>query len=206
MKILFATNNLHKIEEAKKIINEIDKEDKIQLVSLKDLPTLTTTEPLENGKTFFDNALIKARFYYELYKIPVISDDSGLVVDELNGEPGIYSARYAKGENYGGLDIHHNNRLKLLEKLENITNRQAHFHCTTVFYNGEKIITGKGNSFGEITTKEKGDGGFGYDSIFFNKEFGKTYAELPSELKNQISHRYLSLVDLFQRLKEEKVI
>lgn len=206
MKILFATNNLHKIEEAKKIINEIDKENKIQLVSLKDLPTLTTTEPLENGKTFFDNALIKARFYYELYKIPVISDDSGLVVDELNGEPGIYSVRYSKGENYGGLDIHHNNRLKLLKKLENKTNRQAHFHCTTVFYNGEKIISGEGNSFGEITTKEKGDGGFGYDSIFFNEEFGKTYAELPSELKNQISHRYLSLVDLCQRLKEEKVI
>ena len=162
MKVILGTNNSHKLIEFRQIFkeNNID----IELIPLNELP-LKVDEPVENGKTFLENAIIKAKYYYECYGMPVITDDSGICVDALGGLPGIYSARYASKDGINSSSLE--NRRKLLFELGNETNRKAHFSCCVVFYDKGEVITGYGEFHGVIGEEERGNNGFGYDPIFF---------------------------------------
>lgn len=179
MKFFIATKNAHKIREFSEIFADLG----IKLISENDLE-----KPLrdieENGKTFEENALIKARFAAKELSIPTFADDSGLCVDALNGEPGIYSARYAgpHGDNAA-------NNQKLLKKLENKTNRSAKFVCAIacVFPDGREF-TVRGECKGRIDTQLRGNGGFGYDPLFISDEKG-SFGLISAEEKNSVSHR-----------------
>lgn len=154
----------------------------------------------ETGLTFVENALIKARHASQVTGLPCLADDSGLVIDVLNGEPGIYSSRYA-----GEQATDQNNIAKVLEKMHNVPEdkRSAHFHCCMVLMNGAHDpapIICQGRWFGQILTGPKGDQGFGYDPIFFDPQINQVAAELALEEKNRVSHRGLALKQLIQEL------
>ena len=185
-KILIASKNIDKINEIKSILN-------LDLISLKDLKEVKEIE--ETGNTFAENALIKAKYYYSLFLMPVIADDSGLVVPALNGEPGIFSARYA-GENANYQD----NNMKLLSAMKKLKReqRKAFFICHAVYYEKNILIETQGKTTGIILKKPQGLNGFGYDPLFFLPKKGKSYAELSSTEKNKVSHRYIA----FKKLKE----
>lgn len=196
-KLIVASNNEHKIKEIKEILKDLP----LNIRSLKDENIFIDVE--EDGETFKENALKKAREIYKFLNkrdekdFIVMSDDSGLVVDILNGEPGVYSARYA-GE-HG--DSKKNNE-KLLKKLStfSIEERKAYFICLVALINESgKELTVEGKSYGYIIENLKGNEGFGYDPIFFVKEFNKTFAEMMPEEKNSISHRGKAL----EKLKQE---
>lgn len=185
-KIILASNNTHKIEEIKDIFFEYE------ILSLKDIGFLDDIE--ENGKTFLGNALIKAKAVQKFLKsknieATVLADDSGLCVDALNGEPGVYSARYAA--NHGNSV---ENRKKLLQNLKDIKDRAAHFVCVLVkmYPNGE-WVQAEGKTFGEITREEIGDKSFGYDCIFYSYDLNKTFGQATKEEKNSVSHRARAL-------------
>lgn len=194
-KIVIATTNKGKFEEITKILYPIL--NNIKFLSLNEFPKIQ--EPEENGKTFFENALIKAKYYYSKLGIPVITDDSGLEVEALNGEPGVYSSRYA-GPNSTQKDLIE----KLLKNMKDKTNRNARFVCCAVFlYEKDKFIFSEGIVEGIITTSPKGTYGFGYDPIFIPKGYNKTFAELGPEIKNQISHRKQAFQKLATKIKIE---
>lgn len=180
MKLLVATHNVHKITEITKMLPEVE------ILTLNDFND--NDEVAETGATFSENAALKAQYYYQKYQIPVIADDSGLVVDALNGEPGIYSARYAATGRYED-----NNKL-LLKKMTNIHNRQAFFITVICFIDdqGEKHYF-TGTITGIITESLKGTAGFGYDPLFFVPQLNQTFAEMSLVEKNKISHRALAL-------------
>ena len=176
--IVIATNNQNKVREIKSLFNS----NKIEFKTLKDLNY--TKEIVENGKTFAENAYIKAYQVAQDLNCVAISDDSGLEVEALNGAPGIYSARYA-----GGHDDEKNNEL-LIKNLQGVDNRRARYVCAICVCqpNGiHKIVEGYCN--GIIVDSPKGKNGFGYDPIFYVDEYGCSTAELDSETKNRISHR-----------------
>lgn len=183
IKIVLATNNSHKVSEFESCFRQkgID----IEIITLKE--TGFCGEIIEDADSFEGNAYIKAKALCDYTGEIAIADDSGLVVDALNGEPGVYSARYA-GENSTDLE----NTAKLLNKLEEMgdVSRTARFVCSicAVRPDGEKLFV-RGESEGEIIKELKGDGGFGYDPVFFCPAFGKTFAEMTSEEKNSVSHR-----------------
>jgi len=181
-KIIIASGNRHKFEEISSIMSEI-LPDNYQLVFGK---TITDIMPEETGDTFFDNALIKAKYFCELSEFPAIGDDTGLCVSALDNAPGVYSARFA-GENASYDD----NVNKLLTEIAGIpeNDRQAYFICTAILYlpNGEYFAT-EGRIYGSIIHDKRGFNGFGYDPVFLT-ECGKTLAELDSDVKNSISHR-----------------
>ncbi len=177
MDMIIATNNAHKVEEFKRLLTPLGH----QAYSLKDRGIRVEIE--ENGSTFAENAMIKAKTIYDMVHLPVIADDSGICVDALDGRPGIYSARYG-GE---GLDDHGRN-LKLLEELKGIANRGARFICSIAYIDA----TGETHSFegvceGVIGYEEKGANGFGYDPLFLVG--GKSFAELSGAQKDALSHR-----------------
>lgn len=183
-KLFVATSNQNKIFEFKKIFdeNKID----VELVSPKDFND--TSDPIEDGNTFEENAIIKAKFYYDKYKLPTIADDSGMCIDFFNGFPGIYSARFMNKYSY-----HEKNEL-IIKALDGIDNRKATFNCVVAYID----INGNINSFegineGTIAYKETGSEGFGYDPIFIIPEFNKTEAELGYAYKNKYSHRAKAL-------------
>lgn len=190
-KIVVASNNKHKIKEFKEILSNYD------ILSLNDIGF--NGEIIEDGNSFEENALIKAKTIHDYLKSKnldyiVISDDSGLCVDSLNGEPGIYSARYAKEHDDKA------NREKLLRELEG-KNRDAYFNCTmVVYYPSEEYKVFVGKTYGEITTKEIGDAGFGYDSLFLSKDLNKTFGEASEEEKNSVSHRGRALQEVIKNL------
>ena len=188
MKFLIATKNKHKIAEFSAIFSALS----LELISEKDLDK-PLTEAEENGNTFEENALIKARTAAAETGLPTIADDSGLCVDALGGEPGIYSARYA-GE-HG--DDKANNRL-LLEKLQNVENRRAQFVCSIacVFPDGREF-TVRGVCEGNIDTCERGNGGFGYDPLFISDAKG-SFGLISAEEKNSVSHR-ANAIKLFSK-------
>lgn len=174
--VVIATSNAHKVEEYKALMGD----DSIELQSLLDYPGFPEVE--ENGTTFTENASIKAVAASKYCDAPAFADDSGLEVFALNGEPGIYSARYAPtdGERIA----------KLLKNLEGKEDRRARFVCViAIAFNGEVIETFEGEIRGTIGFEPKGDNGFGYDPVFIPDGETRTFAELSSEEKNRISHR-----------------
>lgn len=186
--IVLATKNKGKVKEIKKYFSDLS----INFISLHELNF--NEEIVENGKTFCENALIKARFITNKYNKTTIADDSGLVVDYLNGAPGIYSARYS-GENATDKQ----NIDKLLNQLEGVeySKRTAKFICSIalVFPEGNDLVV-EGECKGIIINTPRGENGFGYDPVFFVPEYNKTMAEMDAELKNKISHRAKALEKL----------
>ena len=155
----------------------------------------------ENGSTFEENSLIKAKAVMEATGLPALADDSGIAVDALNGEPGVYSARYGFDESlddWGRLEL-------LLKNTENVPDgqRQAKFVCVITMVTPEgKTIQARGEIHGELTREPKGENGFGYDPIFYYPPLGKTTAELSPEEKNAVSHRGNALKIFYEKLKE----
>ena len=186
--LVLASGNKHKIREISEMLPEFN------VVGYKDFGLDFEIE--EDGKTFYENALIKAKAVSEALNLPALADDSGICVDALNGEPGIYSARYA-GD---GVD-EHNNEL-LLKNMQGVENRKAKFVCCMVFYkpNGE-IITATGETHGKILDKCYGENGFGYDPLFFSDDLNISLGLASSEDKNKISHRYRAIKALREKLK-----
>ena len=190
-KIVLASNNEHKINEFKEILKDYE------ILSLKDIGY--EDDIVEDGNTFEDNALIKAREVKKFLKDKdylIIADDSGLCVDSLDGEPGIYSARYA-----GGHGNSKANRDKLIDKLKNKDDRNAYFLCCIVLYKNEddyKFFIGK--TYGTIIDQEKGDTSFGYDCIFLSNDLNKTFGEASDEEKNSVSHRGRAIEKLVKEL------
>ena len=196
MKIIAATHNKGKIREFREILGKLG----FEVISQNEAGI--DVEPEETGKTFSENALIKARAIAELADgAAVMADDSGLCVEVLDGRPGVYSARYA-GENATDGD-----RIKkLLSELKGKTNRKAKFVSAIafIFPDGEEITT-IGETHGTIAEEPFGSGGFGYDPVFVSDKLGKTFAEASPEEKNSVSHRGASLSALYNILKDKKI-
>ncbi|MEJ5351454.1 MAG: RdgB/HAM1 family non-canonical purine NTP pyrophosphatase [Melioribacteraceae bacterium] len=192
MKIIFASQNNGKVREVKSIFSNSP----FEIISLYDLGN--NIEIDETGSTFSENALIKARTIFEYYKEPSIADDSGIVVEQLGGRPGVYSARYA-GPNCTFED----NNLKLIKELSEYPEpHRAKFVCTAVFYDGKNIIETVGELNGIVINEQRGTEGFGYDPIFIPDGYDKTVAELSFEEKNKISHRAKAFNKLLEELKK----
>jgi XTP/dITP diphosphohydrolase len=179
--LILATRNQDKIRE----ITQILKPRRFRILSHHDFPQLPPA--VENGETLEENSLKKARVFYDYTKIASLADDTGLEVHALGGRPGIYSSRYAGlGATYA------DNVRKLLSEMENLSesDRTAVFRSVVVIIDGEgKIHRAEGRLHGRIATEPRGEGGFGYDPVFFLPPYGRTLAELPPEEKNRIGHR-----------------
>ena len=195
MKVVLASKNPHKLVEIRQITDKFG----FKLVLQSELGVDIDVE--ETGTTFEENSFIKAEAVMKATGLPAIADDSGIAVDALNGEPGIYSARYGFDESlddYGRMML-------LLKNTEAVPDgqRQAKFVCVISFITPEgKIIQARGEIHGELTREPRGENGFGYDPIFYYPPLGMTTAELPSEVKNQVSHRGNALRILNEKLKE----
>lgn len=183
-KLILGTHNEHKTEEIRNILGH-----SVQIISLKDLKM--TQDIPETGSTLQNNALQKAQFVYNLFRQNCLSDDTGLEVEALNGEPGVYSARYA------GLDCNPEHNIdKLLENLKGKTNRKACFKTVIALFYNNKTYFFEGKVKGKIARERHGKNGFGYDPIFIPEGFDKSFAELTSEEKNRISHRARAIEQL----------
>ena len=194
VKIIAATANKGKVAEIEKIFGSLG----FEVVTMSEAGI--DSDPEENGKSFSENALIKAHAAHELAKDAyIIADDSGLCVDALDGAPGIYSARYA-GE--GATDADKID--KLLKELDGKDARAAHFETAVALItpDGEEI-TARGEVHGNILTEPKGDHGFGYDPVFFCDEIGKTFAQASADEKNAVSHRGRALRALYEKIKNK---
>lgn len=177
MKIVFATNNAHKLSEVRQVVGE-----DFEIVSLRECGI--TEDIPENEPTLEGNALAKARFIYERTGLNCFADDTGLEVDALGGKPGVRSARYATD----GHDYAANKRL-LLERLQGVENRSAQFRTAVALILDGREYLFEGIVRGEIATEEHGEGGFGYDPLFFPEGREQTFAQMSGEEKNAISHR-----------------
>lgn len=191
-KFVIATNNPHKVIEFKRILEPMG----ISCVSQKELGIICDAE--ETGKTFGENAYIKAKAVYDLCGLPSVADDSGICVDALGGEPGIYSARY------GGEGLNDPDRMYLLLKnMEDQEDRSAHFTSAICCVMDEKtVIEAEGYIYGQLTKEPRGERGFGYDPIFLPDGYQLTTAEMESDAKNAISHRGNALRIFAEKLKE----
>lgn len=178
MKLIFATHNDSKLRE----VNQLTRDLGIEIISLKDLGYNTDIE--EYGSTLEENSWIKAQTIFDEFKLPVFSEDTGLIVDALNGEPGVRTARYA-GENANSSD----NIQLLLKNLEKEEIRSARFKTDICFISNHVIKHFPGVCEGLISKRISGEGGFGYDPVFIPDGYQKTFAQLPKEIKNGISHR-----------------
>lgn len=184
-KLVFATNNAHKLEEVAAILGE-----KIELFSLNDIGCHTDIP--ETAATLEGNALLKSSFIFKNYGLDCFADDTGLEVEALDGAPGVYSARYAGGEGHDSQA----NMLKLLRDLEGKENRKAQFRTAISLILDGKEYLFEGVIKGEIIKEKRGDSGFGYDPIFKPEGYDKTFAELGNDIKNKISHRALAVQKL----------
>lgn len=193
-KLVLASGNKGKLNEFNTLLAPLN----ITVQSLADYPDMPET--IEDGETFSENAIKKAREAAAFTGLPALADDSGLEVDYLNGQPGVYSARFA-GE---PKDDAANNR-KLLELLKDVTREQrtARFRCVIAFCTPDgKVDTSDGTCEGYILEEEKGSGGFGYDPLFYVPKYSKTFAELEMAEKNKISHRGKALQGIVNILAE----
>ena len=203
MKIVFATNNQHKLQEIRDILGS-----EFEIVSLKDIGC--DVDIPETGNTLEENAMQKAQYVYDHYNISCFADDTGLEVEALNGEPGVHSARYAEGTDHDS----EANMAKLLRKLEGKDNRKARFRtvialiqkqdvcpcgCTSI----KKVNRFEGIVDGSIATEKHGTAGFGYDPIFVPEGYDKSFAELGESIKNGISHRARAVAKLAEYLKQK---
>ena len=189
--IMIATSNKGKVREYKSLLEPLG-------YKVHDLSELDPIEIDENGSTFQENALIKAKSIKDKCNMIVIADDSGLEIDALNKEPGIHSARYLEGHDYS-----YKNKV-LLERMKGKTNRNARFVCAIALCDetGDHLFTGVME--GKINDQAAGDNGFGYDPIFLVEQFGKTSAQLTMEQKNSVSHRGIATRELLDYLKGGK--
>ena len=203
MKIVFATNNQHKLQEIRDILGS-----KFEIVSLKDIGC--DVDIPETGNTLEENAMQKAQYVYDHYNLSCFADDTGLEVEALNGEPGVHSARYAEGTDHNS----EANMAKLLRNLEGKDNRKARFRtvialiqkqdvcpcgCTSI----KKVNRFEGIVDGSIATEKHGTAGFGYDPIFVPEGYDKSFAELGESIKNGISHRARAVAKLAEYLKQK---
>ena len=190
MKILLASSNNHKIIEMRNIFKGHE------IISLKDLDDHDEVE--ENGETFEENSFLKANHFYKKYGYNVLSDDSGLAVDYLNGAPGVYSARYA-GEDC----CQANNRKKLLKELNGVADRSAKFVCSLCFIeeNG-KVNYFRGECLGRILEEETGKTDFGYDCLFYSNDLNKSFGEATEDEKDAISHRGRAAIKMLEYLNK----
>lgn len=203
MKIVFATNNQHKLQEIRDILGS-----EFEIVSLKDIGC--DVDIPETGNTLEKNAMQKAQYVYDHYNLSCFADDTGLEVEALNGEPGVHSARYAEGTDHDS----EANMAKLLRNLEGKDNRKARFRtvialiqkqdvcpcgCTSI----KKVNRFEGIVDGSIATEKHGSAGFGYDPIFVPEGYDKSFAELGESIKNGISHRARAVAKLAEYLKQK---
>lgn len=189
-KLLFATSNTHKLNEIREItVNKFD------VLGLNDLQF--DGEIPETSPTIEGNAIQKARFIHDKFLLDCFADDTGLEVDALNGEPGVYSARYA-GEHCSYFD----NNVKLLAALQNESNKKARFRTVIALIYNNQLYTFEGVVEGKIVPQPKGNEGFGYDPVFVPEGYNQTFAEMISVLKNTISHRGLATAKLMSFLDE----
>ena len=190
MKLVFATNNKHKLQEVRDIIGS-----GVEILSLSDINC--NDDIPETADTLDGNALIKARYIYEKYNVNCFADDTGLEVDALDGAPGVYSARYA-GDGHDS----EANMKKLLENLTGKNNRDAQFRTViALIIDGEEKLF-NGIVKGKITEEKRGNSGFGYDPIFVPEGYSESFAQMDNSTKNSISHRYRATKQLSDYLKE----
>lgn len=188
--IVLSTDNINKLREIREILEDFD----IKIYGKSDIEGLNF-EVIEDGDTLYDNALKKASAMAERVDYAVLADDTGLFVKALNGEPGVHSARYASEHD------DKKNREKLLNNLKDKEDRSAYFKTEIILIDEDKnIIPIEGVCPGKISLEERGDNGFGYDSIFIPEGFDKTFAEMSHEEKNQISHRSRALKNLRDKI------
>ena len=191
MKIVIASHNEGKIREIREILKEYE------IIGMKEAGFLEEIE--ETGSTFSQNAYIKAKAVSDKLNLPVLADDSGLIVYALNGEPGVYSARYA-----GESATDEQNNWKLLKNMQNFSDekRDAEFRSVvTLLFPGGELYSGEGCVRGRILKEAKGSCGFGYDPLFYSFELDKSFGEATEEEKNSVSHRYRALMDLKEKLR-----
>ena len=195
MKVVLASKNKHKLVEISKITEKFG----IELILQSEVGVDIDVE--ETGTTFEENSYLKAEAVMKATGLPALADDSGIAVDALNGEPGIYSARYGFDDSlddWGRLEL-------LLKNTENVPDgqRQAQFVCVITMVTPEgQTIQARGEIHGELTREPRGENGFGYDPIFYYPPLGTTTAELSSEEKNQVSHRANALKLFYEKMKE----
>ena len=195
MRVVLASKNKHKLQEISKITEKFG----IELVLQSELGIDLDVE--ENGTTFEENSFIKAEAVMKATGLPALADDSGIAVDALNGEPGIYSARYGFDDSlddWGRLEL-------LLKNAEHVPDgqRQAQFVAVITMVTPEgDVIQARGEIHGELTREPRGENGFGYDPIFYYPPAGMTTAEMPGEAKNEVSHRGNALKVFYEKLKE----
>ncbi len=192
-RLLIATNNAGKVKEIKAILGRFYDE----IVSLKDAGIALEVE--EDGDTFEANAIKKAREAAAVAHCDALADDSGLCVDALGGAPGVYSARYA-----GDDATDEKNNEKLLKNLEGVADRAARFVSVVALVSNSIITTARGEVQGLIAHQPSGNGGFGYDPLFLVPELGQTFAQIPPEIKNSLSHRARALAALQEKLSHNQ--
>ena len=190
MKLVFATNNRHKLQEVRDIVGN-----RVEVLSLSDIECYDDIP--ETADTLQGNALIKARHIYEKYGLDCFADDTGLEVEALDGAPGVYSARYAGEE----CDSEANMR-KLLENLTGKNNRNAQFRTVIALIIDGKEMLFDGIVKGTIATEKRGDSGFGYDPVFIPEGHAESFAQMSGEMKNSMSHRFRATQQLGNYLKE----
>ena len=183
MKLVFASNNAHKLEEVRAILTSFD------IVSLREAGLEADID--ENGDTLEDNSLIKARYVYDRLGLDCMADDTGLEIMALNGQPGVRTARWA-----GEPSDPAANRRKALDLLQGMTDRRAQFRTVITIIKQGVVSQVEGVVRGTIALSERGEGGFGYDSLFIPDGYSQTFAELPAGVKNTISHRARALAEL----------
>jgi XTP/dITP diphosphohydrolase len=193
MKLVFATNNKHKIREISDLLD-----DRFEIIGLADIGI--TEDIPEDADNLADNALFKARYVHDRTGLNVFADDTGLEVDALDGAPGVYSARYA-----GPGKSPEDNIIKLLKELEDVEDRKARFRTVIaiIYDNSEYLFEGKVE--GAIIQKGRGNGGFGYDPVFMAEGYDLTFAEMPLSEKNKISHRARAMKKLLAFLAQQPV-
>lgn len=190
-KLVFATNNRHKLEEVGDVLKG-----HLEILSLKEINCFDDIP--ETADTLEGNALLKAQHIFENYGYDCFADDTGLEVEALDGRPGVYSARYA-GEDQNAA----RNMEKLLGELDGKLNRRARFRTVVALIEGAKVSYFEGKIEGTIIEQKRGSAGFGYDPVFVPDGYSQTFAELGSEIKNKISHRALAIQELIQYLKKK---
>jgi XTP/dITP diphosphohydrolase len=190
-KLIFATNNAHKLQEIKEILK-----DNFEILGLKEYGV--NEDIPETGKDLSENATLKSKYIYDRFKVDVFSDDTGLEIEALDNRPGVYSARYAGEDGNSEANIK-----KVLSELKDKSNRKARFRTVISLIMDGKEFQFEGKVEGKISTEKHGEDGFGYDPVFVPEDYDITFAEMSSMEKNKISHRGRAMAKLVEFLKHQ---